>query len=43
MLLLVAYNKSVIVYVVFSGRGALPFALNDETATKLTLNLWRQK
>lgn len=38
MLLLVAYNKSIIEHV-FSGRGALPLTLNDETVAKLTLNL----
>ena len=37
MLLRVAYNNSIIVHVVFSGRGALPLTLNDETVTKLTL------
>lgn len=39
MLLYVAYNNSITVHVVFSGGGALPLALNDETVTKLTLKL----
>jgi len=39
MFLRVAYNNSIIVDVVFSGRGALPLALNGVRVNKLTLNL----